>query len=717
MDGGGGASKEHEQQRSSRKWSLGLEHEFLVVEAPPPPPSSLPPSSSFVVKLLSTDDVVRVALTELRRQRARAARLRRTREAGGLREMLAGLLGGTRTGTGTGAGTLDMDAIETDFSFVEVKSTRHERATIESIVHQVRVAEELVLEAARGRSRSSAAPPRIYPYSGYTGLAEGSRVQARAPEYAGSYHVWITMPYAADWRDPEERTRLSRVHALLVHRLQWMEPLLLSILSGDPRAVGNGVEHPRASMRSAFNHLSGYGTTEPATLLHLERRHMSRDLRDRLNNRIRYFPSVEALRAAHGQLPGRPSPTHVERRERIRHALRRPLSGQSVALWVRMEASASPSHTSLRPLETCMNAGRTETTHTDEGADTFDSALRVESSDGRRLPYQEILNRRGSYYDLGRGGNDVRVAGCGRSLTYPILPGWRRAWVLSNMACNASGEEELQLVLHFFRVSRGRKGVQVRATAPTAREAEEAREEEARGARQHAAAGAEDGPPPPPPPVGFEFRMLDNFPSADALEVLRLVVLLAAGAEHDEAGRLASTDRTLAHLQDTRALMAPEWNEAMAVVSQRGSFARLPANYVQRLFSDVLHLPPPHSPSHSPPPPPPGALFATDAAAPPLPSRAYPTLLKVCRALHARYATHPVTRCMQDGTYALPPTPVNRNMEAWWLALEEKVGRRMTAGQVRAFLRARAREDDPAWEPDLAYVLGLPPRSASRKKA
>lgn len=158
-------------------------------------------------------------------------------------------------------------AVSVDGDFVEVRSLRHANATASSVLSEVRRAERLVLAAAS--SLPGAGACRVLPHSGYARLSfcEGGspadHCRDPRPDYAGSYHVWITLPHPPrkTWPDnPAAFASFLRGHALLLHRLQWLEPLLLSAMSGDPRAVGGGLAHPRCSMRSAFNPLYGLGT-------------------------------------------------------------------------------------------------------------------------------------------------------------------------------------------------------------------------------------------------------------------------------------------------------------------------------------------------------------------------------------------------------------------------------------------------------------------------
>ena len=81
-----------------------------------------------------------------------------------VRHMRGGIkkAGGGGEGEGRWEEEAGQDSIETDYRFVEVKSTHHRRATIESIVRQVIVAETRYWKPPGGRMGLATA--RIYPY-------------------------------------------------------------------------------------------------------------------------------------------------------------------------------------------------------------------------------------------------------------------------------------------------------------------------------------------------------------------------------------------------------------------------------------------------------------------------------------------------------------------------------------------------------------------------
>ena len=155
--------------------------------------------------------------------------------------------------------------IELDGSFFEVKSTRPHMATVSSVVRQVRTAESRALTSlvATPKTEDSARKLRPFGYSGFIDKETGK------PRYAGSYHIWLTMPHslAISKNRPTAMTTRRLVlarHALLGHLMQWIEPLIMATYaSGDPRALGAGKRNAfrRASMRADLNTYGGYGTS------------------------------------------------------------------------------------------------------------------------------------------------------------------------------------------------------------------------------------------------------------------------------------------------------------------------------------------------------------------------------------------------------------------------------------------------------------------------
>jgi hypothetical protein len=76
--------------------------------------------------------------------------------------------------------------------------------------------------------------------------------------YAGSYHVWITLPHSTGVKF--DHIKFINDHSRAVVFLQWMEPLLLACMCPDPRSPGEGTQSVDAV--EALNYLSGIGAAK-----------------------------------------------------------------------------------------------------------------------------------------------------------------------------------------------------------------------------------------------------------------------------------------------------------------------------------------------------------------------------------------------------------------------------------------------------------------------
>ncbi len=144
--------------------------------------------------------------------------------------------------------------IEQDGHFVEVKTLQFRRAKIRALEAELARSTRAALAAARSLDPTA----HVLPHSGYGALKiVGTPREARAM-YAGSYHFWFTLPHEPRLDSDME---FVRRHAAFARCLQWLEPLLLCLCGGDPRAIGQGTTYPRANMRGTLNQLAGLGTT------------------------------------------------------------------------------------------------------------------------------------------------------------------------------------------------------------------------------------------------------------------------------------------------------------------------------------------------------------------------------------------------------------------------------------------------------------------------
>lgn len=542
--------------------------------------------------------------------------------------------------------------IEVDGYFVEVKSTLYKKQTVHSILQQVVDAERRVLSVTGCGSQ-------IFPYSGLVELASAQQVQlplpvvavadqgaatgttpcithlssVHLPYYAGSYHVWITLPHDRRLYESStvERSRLSRAHALLAHRLQWVEPLLMSIMGGDPRALGAGLQYARASMRSVFNPLSGYGTTNPLSLLHVEYHHLTRGQRGYLCNKIgMYFNQAED---AQDQSRGKMMTDTTE------------VGG----LWVNITGS-------WEPFQTCFNIGRLGG-YANYGFVSMSHTLDPGTVQSKQTLYNIALHNMGAGYNIGTG-NDIRQDECGRVLGLPLQAGWKPAWVAWQPGSRLSKAAGLHLALHFYKPAKNGKGLEVKQVAPV----------------DWQAAKKDDA-------VGFEFRVMDNCPSADMVHILRMVALLAASA--DETSRGSSLQHCVKNLTRDQASQQKAWGQAIASVSCHGCFTHLSSDYVRRMWGVCLGKAPPAN------------VLKPEATA-------YSTLVRLCEALHDEFDSHPVSTLMQGKSasrHRVAPVPVNRNFEVWQHAFEAHP----ISGQADALadiLQGRR----PEWLPDIPYI-------------
>jgi hypothetical protein len=150
--------------------------------------------------------------------------------------------------------------IDMDSGFVEVRSDKFARATVSSVAREVIAREAEVLQLANKVAAMHGIAGRavIMPRGGVVhAVHHGSGGGLGRHVYAGSFHVWVTLPHATG--HAFDHTAFTCDHARAVSAIQWLEPLLLACMPPDPRAPGSGQEFSRASMRSRLNHLNGFG--------------------------------------------------------------------------------------------------------------------------------------------------------------------------------------------------------------------------------------------------------------------------------------------------------------------------------------------------------------------------------------------------------------------------------------------------------------------------
>ncbi|KAG2424983.1 hypothetical protein HXX76_014141 [Chlamydomonas incerta] len=417
------------------------------------------------------------------------------------------------------SGLSDLLGIELDGSFVEVKTTDFKCLRLEDAVGQLADQEGLVLAVAKSGTHGGGSSARILPYSGYASLgqaapprqgcagdaapkdaAKKSRSKAKkkqapeAPEcqpaYAGSYHFWFTLPHdPATMMAPDAplKTRLAAFrefaddHASFALALQWMEPLLLSLTTGDQRAPGNGAQYPRASMRGVLNYLSGAGRSPVCKKMPLLKGTQA------VHDDLLYFASLADFKAA---CTGAPAPPQV-----------RALSG-AVASKVQLlfTADGATYHEYLG----CHSMPRWAENRGDPSASGSFGTAGTSPQAHKALHNQVLLLKHGAGFVLSDN-NDVRTSWC-ENFELPLQPGWQAVLVdIEARGSPPSGRQPPPRRLHFhFRHPATGKWT---ATAPLK--------------KGHTAPGAAARDA-----VGFEFRFMDNMPNHMLMDILRLTAAL-----------------------------------------------------------------------------------------------------------------------------------------------------------------------------------------------
>ncbi len=452
-------------------------------------------------------------------------------------EMVHAAIGALRQRVDTGKTYEGHTALELDGDYVEVKTLKHKRVTIQALLAELCDHEDAALAVARELDATA----RILPHSGYmvydanaSGEVEshgspgghgnpGNPESPGRPQYAGSYHFWFTLPHTpATARTPHAQAEFVRLHAAFGHALQWLEPLLLTCMAGDPRAIGAGSSYPRASMRGTLNSLAGMGTTDACG--------MAQDVEVGFpaGRSFMYYADEKSLAAS--SVRGNDKPTGLKLHNSGRH-------GTRVAVTLpggKRELMLS-----------CLSVDRSNAWMRD--ADMYRTpAPAVTPTSDHFNPSQELLHNviLRTRYAAGfktHEGNDLRFAWCDK-LGLKLLPGWKPAIVRSPRG----GGIEFQM-----RFVHAKTGV-VEKVAPLKKT---------------------DGDL-----VGFEFRLMDNMPREALLPLMRLYVLTMAAADTRRGTMCSRTHR---------AKDDPHWAALTAAVLAEGRFARVPTAYVRKLWATL----------------------------------------------------------------------------------------------------------------------------------
>ena len=153
-------------------------------------------------------------------------------------------------------------SIDADSGFVEVRSDKFERATIASVSTEVLQQEKRVLELAQkvadGLDVAGGGTVTIMLAAGVAIGYEGKDLQTPTDTYAGSFHVWITLPHKLGPKF--NHMEFVQQHAKAITGIQWLEPLIHACMPPDPRSPGTRAsEYSKSSMRSRMNSLFGLG--------------------------------------------------------------------------------------------------------------------------------------------------------------------------------------------------------------------------------------------------------------------------------------------------------------------------------------------------------------------------------------------------------------------------------------------------------------------------
>ena len=158
--------------------------------------------------------------------------------------------------------------IDVDSGFIEVRSDTFARATVASVAGEVkaREAEALKLGAKVAKAAGLSGPVSVLGTGGTVSRLQDHGAPGEGPDaprrlrhtYGGSFHVWLTLPHKSG--PSFDHLAFVADHGRAVRAIQWLEPLLVACMPGDPRAPGSGQEYPRSSMRARMNGLMGFGT-------------------------------------------------------------------------------------------------------------------------------------------------------------------------------------------------------------------------------------------------------------------------------------------------------------------------------------------------------------------------------------------------------------------------------------------------------------------------
>ena len=387
--------------------------------------------------------------------------------------------------------SIDNSIENDDGGFVEVKTLKFKNVKIEDLAKDIDRVETRALSFARELHPGA----RLLQHSGEMIVRDGGTTGDA--EYTGSFHVWFTLPHSPT----DSHKHFLERHAAFAVNLQWIEPLLLSLTSCDPRAIGAGEEYPRANMRgqSNQNYLSGIATTSSCIDLVPQKK---------VNFRFKYYGSESDLKASSNELfhDGTVDP---------------------VSIYISYDGETFSEYLMAKRVERCNN-------YSYRSRDIVAPFV-------NRSEYNDI-NRRlhdlHAKFEMSRCA-DIRSPGT----SGPKLKAGFRACIIKNLTHPKRFE---------FRFCDKAGNVSIKAPL-------------AEASRQLL--------------QGIEFRLLDNIPTANVIQVVKLMTLVAAAASREETLCVAPLSKAY-------------FVNFVASVLIHGRYARVPDAYVHEI-QQRFGLPPP----------------------------------------------------------------------------------------------------------------------------
>ena len=534
------------------------------------------------------------------------------------------------------------DIINYDHPFIEVKNKKFKNMTIDNIIAQIKNLHNKTLNTYKTKDKTkdknkdkstTQSETFIYPYSAVDTpyslrkdfidddpdlKREEFWLELRNDKdgvnYAGSYHVWITLPHDEKKykMDMDYRRHISELHALLAHRLQWIEPLFISVMSGHPHALGAGLKYARSSGRSMLNHFSGFGTTNTSNMIHKDIAELPSKFKwDVVNQQImpngHYFNNLEDAKKSFTD-PESIKPEKISRKD---------IEKDEVRLLVNIYGKWVPSRI-------CIDIGRhnykklhttTLSTEVDEG--NLDYKL-----DEPKLLYKKMMKKTHKY-ELGDR-NDIRTDHCKRSFLFPIEKDWKEVWIKTN-------DSPQEFRLYFISEKKEKKGeVIVREKLPV--DEKKQKEKDA---------------------VGFEYRLHDNCPLEDISIFMKTIALVGASVYEDIEFYKKKNKSIAEYLEKNRAIDNKVWNKTLVDVSGLGCFSPVSEIYINELYGPSCFTYLKTNERHK------------DK------SDAFSSLCRLNEDLFTKYGDHSIYNMLIDKNEKQPPKPINRNYMFWKKRFEE----------------------------------------------